>query len=72
MGHLVSIILPFRDADQTLERAVQSILSQTFQDFTLILVDNNSTDNSYKIAGKTAQKDSRIVLVKESKFAGYR
>lgn len=61
----ISVILPFFNAERTLERAVQSILKQTFRDFELLLVDNNSTDQSADIAWKLAQSDDRIKLLHE-------
>lgn len=63
----VSVVLPFYQAESTLERAIESILNQTFQDFELILVDNHSTDKSLKIAQKLAEKDNRIRLLREEK-----
>jgi len=63
----ISVILPFYQAELTLERAVQSILKQTFTDFELLLVDNNSTDQSAEIAWKLAQCDPRIRLLHESR-----
>ncbi|MEO0333064.1 MAG: glycosyltransferase, partial [Bacteroidota bacterium] len=41
---LVSIILPFYNAEATLHRAIESIVRQTFSDWELIFVDNRSTD----------------------------
>ena len=63
----VSVILPFFNAEKTLENAIRSILNQTFSDFELILVDNNSSDKSADIAQIFAQTDSRIFLLKEVK-----
>ena len=67
MSPEISVILPFFNAERTLESAIKSILNQTFQDFELLLVDNNSTDNSFFIAENFAEKDSRIYLLKEEK-----
>ncbi|MCK5699829.1 MAG: glycosyltransferase family 2 protein, partial [Cyclobacteriaceae bacterium] len=61
----VSVILPFLNAEKTLADAVKSILSQTFTNFELILIDNNSTDSSYLIANYFSKQDSRIRLLKE-------
>ncbi len=63
----ISVILPYYNAEKTLSRAVESILEQSFHDFELILIDNNSTDSSPKIAENWQSKDKRIVLTKESK-----
>ncbi len=62
----ISVILPFYNAEKTLERAIESIIGQNFQDFELILIDNNSSDDSRKIATSWQSKDNRIVLTEES------
>jgi glycosyltransferase involved in cell wall biosynthesis len=62
---LVSILLPFKNAEATLADALDSILQQSFQDWELILVENCPTDNSTEIAKAYATKDARIKLVTE-------
>ncbi len=59
---MVSVILPFYNAEATLARAIESIRSQTLTDWELIAWDDGSTDNSPKIAAKQAQEDARIKL----------
>jgi len=61
----ISIILPYFNAEKTLKRSVVSILQQAFMNFELLLVNNNSTDNSFEIAVELAKKDSRIILLYE-------
>lgn len=61
----ISIILPFFDAEKTLERAILSISSQSFTDFECILINNNSTDDSNEIARKFVQSDRRFKLISE-------
>lgn len=63
----VSVILPFYNAERTLPAAIESILTQTFENFELLLIDNNSSDNSRQIAQKYAAKDSRAKLLQEKK-----
>jgi glycosyltransferase involved in cell wall biosynthesis len=63
----VSVILPFFNAENTLTAAVESMLNQTFPSFEILLIDNNSTDNSLAIAKTLAGKDSRIRLLNETK-----
>lgn len=63
---IVSVILPYFNAEATLEQATQSILDQTFRDFELLLIDNNSNDGSLDIAKKLAASDQRIKLISES------
>lgn len=61
----VSVILPFHNNEVFLAEAIESILNQTFSNFELILIDNNSTDSSIDIATKFASEDDRIIIVDE-------
>lgn len=61
----VSVIFPFHNAEATLDRAIKSILNQTFTDFELILINSNSTDQSSNIAWLNSGEDERITLVNE-------
>ncbi len=61
----ISVILPYYNSETTLKRAIESILSQSHTDFELILIDNNSTDNSLNIATSYANLDHRIILISE-------
>ena len=45
----VAVLLPVYNGAPTLERAIKSLLEQTFVSWRLVLVDNNSTDNSVRI-----------------------
>ncbi|MFK7851813.1 MAG: glycosyltransferase [Akkermansiaceae bacterium] len=65
---LVSVVLPFRDAETTLRDAVHSILKQEFDDFELIAVDDNSTDKSLKSLNEI--KDQRLRIVSNQKREG--
>lgn len=61
----ISLILPFYNAESTLNRAIKSVSNQTFQDFECILIDNNSIDKSFKIAQDWCEKDNRFQLISE-------
>lgn len=67
MQHKVSVILPFYNAEKTLDSAIQSIISQTYPNFELILVNNNSDDNSCEIAQKYVQNYSNLSLYSRGK-----
>ena len=56
----ISVIVPVYNTGQYLPRCIDSILSQTFTDFELLLIDDGSTDNSGMICDEYAAKDSRI------------
>ena len=61
----VSVILPFYNAVQTLERAIQSIFRQEYENYECILVDNNSVDGSREVALSWEAKDKRFRVVRE-------
>ena len=60
---LISVIVPVYKVEPYLSRCIDSILSQTFTDFELILVDDGSPDNCGKICDEYAQKDNRIIVI---------
>lgn len=57
---LVSIIVPVYNAEQYLERCINSILHQEYQNYELLLIDDGSTDASSTMCDAYAKKDSRI------------
>lgn len=57
---LISVIVPVYNVDQYLNRSIDSILSQTYTDIEVLLVDDGSTDCSGKICDEYANKDSRV------------
>lgn len=66
MTPLVSIIVPVYNVESILRCCVDSILSQTFKDFEMILVDDGSTDNSPTICDSYASLDARIRVIHQS------
>lgn len=59
----VSIIVPVYQVEQYLHKCIDSILSQTFKDFELILVDDGSYDKSGIICDEYAVQDNRIQVI---------
>jgi len=59
---LVSVITPIYNGSTYLDDAIQSVISQTYQNWELILVDDGSQDNSFDIALNWQIKDKRIFL----------
>lgn len=62
----VSIIMPVYNAEKYLKRAIESVLNQTYTNFELILINDESTDNSKEICKEYSKKDSRIVLLENN------
>ena len=59
----ISIIIPVYNAESTLKRCIDSILTQSFSDFELILVDDGSNDTSPKLCDQYAQQDNRVIVI---------
>lgn len=57
---MVSVIVPIFNAEEKLERCINSILHQSYQDIELILINDGSTDGSRKICKKYAEQDQRV------------
>jgi len=53
---LVSIIIPFHNHRNLIQKAVQNLFNQTYAHWEVILVDNNSSDGSRDIARKLAEQ----------------
>ena len=59
----ISIVIPVYNAEKFLNKCVDSILSQTFENIECILVDDGSEDNSGAICDEFAQKDKRVRVI---------
>jgi len=60
----VSVVMGIYNCSGTLEKAVECIISQTYNDWELIMCDDCSTDNTYAIALNIAARDKRIRVIK--------
>jgi len=59
----LSVIVPVYNQEEFLEKCLDSLLNQKYQDFEIICVNDGSTDGSQEILDRYAAKDPRIVLV---------
>ena len=56
----VSIIIPVYNAEKFIGETIESVISQTYTDWEMLILNDRSTDRSYEIIQKYAQKDKRI------------
>lgn len=59
----VSIIVPIYNVEKYLSKCIESILSQTYKNIEIILVNDGSLDNSAQICDEYAKKDDRIIVI---------
>jgi len=69
----VSLITPSYNKEKYIAETINSLINQTFEDWELIIVDDNSTDNTTNIIEEFIQKDARIKLFRNeiNKGANY-
>ena len=66
----LSVCIPVYNMEKYLERAILSIINQSFQDFEIIIVNDNSNDNSQSIMKKIQTEDNRIIIINHLKNLG--
>ena len=67
---LISIIMAAYNAEKTIEQAINSVLSQTYPDFELLVVNDCSTDKTAMLAEAIVKKDDRVRLISNEKNSG--
>jgi glycosyltransferase involved in cell wall biosynthesis len=64
---VISAVMPTRNGEATIGRAIRSVLDQTHRDFELLVVDNGSSDGTCAIVERFAQDDPRVRLLHETR-----
>jgi len=67
---LVSVIMPSYNSSRFIGESIESVLSQTYQNWELLITDDCSTDNTIKVVNRYALNDNRIKLFKSDKNSG--
>ena len=67
---LVSVIMPVYNCERFLTEAIESVISQSYLNWELLIVDDGSKDKSVSIIQSYAEKDSRIRLYKNESEEG--
>jgi len=67
---MVSIILTTYNGAKFITQAIESVLTQSFRDFELLVIDDGSTDNTAEVVKKYSRKDPRIIYLKNENNLG--
>ena len=67
---LISVLLPVFNGENDIEKAVYSILGQSYKHLELLVIDDRSTDSTYKICLRISKEDNRVKLFKNQKNLG--
>jgi len=69
-NELVSIITPLYDSEEFISRTIESVLSQKYKNWEMIIIDDCSNDNGVNIVKKYKKNNKQIKLVQLSKNSG--
>lgn len=61
---MFSVVIPLYNKKHTIRECIASVLSQSYQDFELLVIDDGSTDNSFQVLSEYS--DNRIRIVQQS------
>jgi glycosyltransferase involved in cell wall biosynthesis len=67
---LFSVIIPTYNSEKFIDATLQSVFSQTIQDFEILVIDDGSTDTTRSIVSKLAENDSRLQLITTENSGG--
>lgn len=60
---IISVVVPIYNSEPYLDKCIESIVNQTYENLEIILVDDGSPDNCRQICDKWAEKDNRIRVI---------
>jgi glycosyltransferase involved in cell wall biosynthesis len=69
--YTLSVIIPTYNSDKTLERCLNSLISQTYKDFQICIIDGDSSDQTIAIASDFRYHFSNIIIVSEKDSGTY-
>jgi glycosyltransferase involved in cell wall biosynthesis len=67
MEDLISVIIPVYNIEGYIEHCLSSVVNQTYENLEIIIVDGSTSDDSSRICKSFAEKDSRIVYIRQNK-----
>ena len=66
----ISVIMSAFNCENTIEKSINSILNQTYENFEFLITDDNSTDHTSEIIKNMKKNDSRIMFYQNTKNIG--
>jgi len=63
-GPLVSVLIPARNEENNITRCVESLLNQTYQNYEILIIDDNSTDRTGELLQELASENKRVRVFK--------
>lgn len=67
---IISIIMPVYNSEKYLKQTIESILNQTYNNFEFIIIDDGSSDNSFKIIQEYKLLDNRVKVIRRRENKG--
>lgn len=66
----ISVVIPVLNSENFIHRTILSIQNQNFSDFEIVVINDYSIDNSFKIMKKLSEQDKRIKIINNTKHMG--
>lgn len=63
---LITVIISVYNVENNISHCIESVLKQTYKSLEILIIDDGSTDNSYNICQKYADKDKRIKVIHQT------
>ena len=63
---MISIVIPLYNKSESISGTVRSALEQTYQDFEIIIVDDGSTDDSFRVVKVLSHSEPRLTLIQKA------
>ena len=63
-GPLVSVLIPVRNEASNVERCISSLQKQDYQNYEILVIDDNSEDGTFRLISKMAEQDARVKVFK--------
>ncbi len=70
MQPLVSIVMPSYNSEKTISSSIDSVISQTYSNWELLITDDNSTDGTLNVIAEYAKKDNRVKFFRNVENVG--